>query len=98
MPNEEGVCLGTIKRKNKPDFESVDKSRNIPIAFIGSTKNLDERNEYIVPTLLKTWKKTAIIFDVSDKIGILTAGAREKLFENKILKFDPSKNNMKSEY
>lgn len=94
MPNEEGVCLGTIKRKNKPDFEIVDKSRNIPIAFIGSTKNLDERNEYIVPTLLKTWKKTAIIFDVSDKIGILTAGAREKLFENKILKFDPSKNNM----
>lgn len=46
MPNEEGVCLGTIKRKNKPDFEIVDKSRNIPIAFIGSTKNLDVNKEW----------------------------------------------------
>lgn len=94
MPNEEGVWLGNLKRKNKTDFEIVDRNTNVPISFISSTKNLDERSGYIVPTLLKTWKKTAIIFDVSDKIEILTAGAREKLFENKILKFDPSKNNM----
>lgn len=93
MPNEEGIWLGNIK-KGRTDFEIVDSNTNVPIAFISSSKSLDERSGYIVPTLLKTWKKTAIIFDVSDKIEILTAGAREKLFENKILKFDPSKNNM----
>ena len=93
MPNTEGIWLGNIKKRGT-DFEIVDSNQNIPIAFISSSKNLYERSRYIVPTLLKTWKKTAIIFDVSDKIEILTAGARGKLFENKILKFDPSKNNM----
>lgn len=93
MPNTEGIWLGNIKKRGT-DFEIVDSNQNIPIAFISGSKNLYERSRYIVPTLLKTWKKTAIIFDVSDKIEILTAGAREKLFENKILKFDPSKNNM----
>lgn len=93
MPNTEGIWLGNIKKRGT-DFEIVDSNQNIPITFISGSKNLYERSRYIVPTLLKTWKKTAIIFDVSDKIEILTAGAREKLFENKILKFDPSKNNM----
>ena len=93
MPNTEGIWLGNIKKRGT-DFEIVDSNQNIPIAFISSSKNLYERSRYIVPTLLKTWKKTAIIFDVSDKIEILTSGARKKLFENKILKFDPSKNNM----
>ena len=93
MPNTEGIWLGNIKKRGT-DFEIVDSNQNIPIAFISGSKNLYERSRYIVPTLLKTWKKTAIIFDVSDKIEILTAGARGKLFENKILKFDPSKNNM----
>lgn len=92
MPNEEGIWLGNIK-KGERNFEIVDSNKKIPIAFISGSKNLYERSRYIVPSLLKTWKKTAIIFDVSDKIEILTAGARKKLFENKILKFDPSKNN-----
>lgn len=91
MPNEEGVWLGNIKRKNKPDFEIVDGNTNVPIAFIGSTKNLDERSEYIVPTLLKTWKGTAVVFDVSDRAENLTAGTRKRIFKNKVLKFDPSK-------
>lgn len=91
MPNEEGVWLGNIKRKNKPDFEIVDKNTNVPIAFIGSTKNLDERSEYIVPTLLKTWKGTAVVFDVSDRSENLTAGTRKRIFKNKVLKFDPRK-------
>lgn len=91
MPNEEGVWLGNIKRKNKPDFEIVDGNTNVPIAFINSTKNLDERSEYIVPTLLKTWKGTAVVFDVSDRIENLTAGTRKRIFKNKVLKFNPSK-------
>lgn len=93
MPNEEGVWVGNIKRKNKPEFELVDKNKNIPIVFSSSTKNLDERSGYIVPTLLKTWKGTAVVFDVSDKIENLTAGTRKRIFKNKVLKFDPSKEN-----
>ena len=91
MPNEEGVWLGNIKRKNKIDFEIVDKNTNVPIAFISSTKNLDERSGYIAPTLLKTWKGTAVVFDVSDRTENLTGGARKRIFKNKVLKFDPSK-------
>lgn len=91
MPNEEGVWLGNIKRKNKIDFEIVDKNTNVPIAFISSTKNLDERSGYIAPTLLKTWKGTAVVFDVSDRTENLTAGTRKRIFKNKVLKFDPSK-------
>lgn len=91
MPNEEGVWLGNIKRKNKPDFEIVDSNTNVPIAFIGSTKNLDERSGYIAPTLLKTWKGTVAVFDVSDRVENLTAGTRKRIFKNKVLKFDPSK-------
>lgn len=93
MPNEEGVWLGNIKRKNKADFEIVDKNTNVPIAFISSTKNLNERSGYIAPTLLKTWKGTAVVFDVSDRVENLTAGTRKRIFKNKVLKFDPSKNN-----
>ena len=92
MPNEEGVWLGNIKRKNKPDFEIVDSNKNVPIAYISNTKNLDERSGYIVPTLLKTWKGTAVVFDVSDKTQNLTAGTRKRIFKNKVLKFEPSKN------
>ena len=92
MPNEEGVWLGNIKRKNKPDFEIVDSNTNVPIAYISNTKNLDERSGYIVPTLLKTWKGTAVVFDVSDKTQNLTAGTRKRIFKNKVLKFEPSKN------
>ena len=95
MPNEEGVWVGNIKRKNKPEFELVDKNKNIPIAFSSSTKNLEERSEYIAPTLLKTWKGTAVVFDVSDRVENLTAGTRKRIFKNKVLKFDPSKNNTK---
>lgn len=91
MPNEEGVWLGNIKRKNKIDFEIVDKNTNVPIAFISSTKNLDERSGYIAPTLLKTWKGTAVVFDVSDRTENLTGGARKRIFKNKVLKFEPSK-------
>lgn len=91
MPNEEGVWLGNIKRKNKPDFEIVDKNKNIPIAFISSTKNLNERSECIAPTLLKTWKGTAVVFDVSDRVENLTAGTRKRIFKNKVLKFNPSR-------
>ena len=91
MPNEEGVWLGNLKRNNKTDFEIVDRNTNVPISFISSTKNLDERSEYIAPTLLKTWKGTAVVFDVSDRIENLTAGTRKRIFENKVLKFDPRK-------
>ena len=91
MPNEEGIWLGNIKRNNKTDFEIVDKNTIIPISFISTSKNLDERSEYIAPTLLKTWKGTAVVFDVSDRIENLTAGTRKRIFKNKVLKFDPSK-------
>ena len=84
MPNEEGVWVGNIKRKNKPEFELVDKNKNIPIVFSSSTKNLEERSEYIAPTLLKTWKGTAVVFDVSDRVENLTAGTRKRIFKNKI--------------
>lgn len=91
MPNEEGVWLGNIKRKNKPEFELVDSNTNVPIAFISSSKSLEERSEYIAPTLLKTWKGTAVVFDVSDRVENLTAGTRKRIFKNKVLKFEPSK-------
>ena len=91
MPNEEGIWLGNLKRNNKTDFEIVDKNTSIPISFISTSKNLDERSGYIAPTLLKTWKGTAVVCDISDRIENLTAGTRKRIFKNKVLKFDPSK-------
>lgn len=90
MPNEEGIWLGNIK-KGRTDFEIVDSNTNVPIAFISSSKSLDERSKYIAPTLLKTWKGTAVVFDVSDRVENLTAGTRKRIFKNKVLKFDPRK-------
>ena len=79
MPNEEGIWLGNIK-KGRTDFEIVDSNTNVPIAFISSSKSLDERSKYIAPTLLKTWKGTAVVFDVSDRVENLTAGTRKRIF------------------
>lgn len=93
MPNDEGIWLGNLKRNNKTDFEIVDKNTSIPISFISTSKNLDERSGYIAPTLLKTWKGTVAVFDVSDRVENLTAGTRKRIFKNKVLKFDPSKEN-----
>lgn len=90
MPNEEGIWLGNIK-KGRTDFEIVDSNTNVPIAFISSSKSLDERSKYIAPTLLKTWKGTAVVFDVSDRVENLTTGTRKRIFKNKVLKFDPRK-------
>lgn len=40
--------------------------------------------------MLKTWEKTAIIFDVLGNVEKLTSMTRTKKFNNKIIKFSPS--------
>ena len=39
--------------------------------------------------MLKTWKETAIIFDVLGNVEKLTSNTRVKKFNNKIIKFSP---------
>ena len=48
---------------------------------------------YIVPTILKTWKESLFVFDVSGENYHLTSGARKEKFDNNILYFVPKSKN-----
>lgn len=87
--NKEGVWLGNVICSDGTITELVENNLENPIAFINKLGNSKEQDEYIVPTLLKTWKETAIIFDVLGNVEKLTSNARVKKFNNKIIKFSP---------
>ena len=87
--NKEGVWLGNVVQPDGTITELVENNLENPIAFINKSGNSKEQDEYIVPTLLKTWKETAIIFDVLGNVEKLTSNARAKKFNNKIIKFSP---------
>ena len=89
--NKEGVWLGNVVCSDGTISELVENNLENPIAFINKLGNSKEQDEYIVPTLLKTWKETAIIFDVLGNVEKLTSNARVKKFNNKIIKFSPDK-------
>lgn len=88
--NKEGVWIGNIVWPDGTILELVENNLENPIAFINKSGNSKEQDEYIVPTLLKTWQETAIIFDVLGEVQKLTSGTRVKKFNNKIIKFSPS--------
>ena len=87
--NKEGVWLGNVVQPDGTITELVENNLENSIAFISKSESSKEQDEYIVPTLLKTWQETAIIFDVLGNIEKLTSNARVKKFNNKIIKFSP---------
>lgn len=87
--NKEGVWIGNVICSDGTITELVENNLENPIAFINKSGNSKEQDEYIVPTLLKTWKETAIIFDVLGNVEKLTSNTRVKKFNNKIIKFSP---------
>lgn len=88
--NKEGVWIGNIVCPDGTIAELIENNLENPIAFINKSGNSKEQDEYIIPTLLKTWKETVIIFDVLGNVEKLTSGTRDKKFNNKIIKFSPS--------
>lgn len=87
--NKEGVWIGNMVWPDGTISELVENNLENPIAFINKLGNSKEQDEYIVPTLLKTWEKTAIIFDVLGNVEKLTSSTRAQKFNNKIIKFSP---------
>lgn len=87
--NKEGVWIGNMVWPVGTISELVENNLENPIAFINKSGNSKEQDEYIVPTLLKTWEKTAIIFDVLGNVEKLTSSTRAQKFNNKIIKFSP---------
>lgn len=87
--NKEGVWIGNMVWPDGTISELVENNLENPIAFINKSGNSKEQDEYIVPTLLKTWEKTAIIFDVLGNVEKLTSSTRAQKFNNKIIKFSP---------
>ena len=88
--NKEGVWLGNVVQPDGTITELVENNLENPIAFINKSGNSKEQDEYIMPTLLKTWQETAIIFDVLGNVEKFTSMTRAKKFNNKIIKFSPS--------
>lgn len=88
--NKEGVWIGNIVQSDGTITELIENNLENPIAFINKSGNSKEQDEYIIPTLLKTWKETAIIFDVLGDVEKLTSSTRVKKFNNKIIKFSSS--------
>lgn len=88
--NKEGIWIGNILWPDGTISELVENNSENPIAFISKSGNSKEQDEYIIPTLLKTWQETAIIFDVLGNVEKLTSMTRAKKFNNKIIKFSPS--------
>lgn len=86
---KEGVWIGNMVWPDGTISELVENNLENPIAFINKSGNSKEQDEYIVPTLLKTWEKTAIIFDVLGNVEKLTSSTRAQKFNNKIIKFSP---------
>ena len=89
--NKEGVWLGNVVQPDGTITELVENNLENSIAFISKSGSSKEQDEYIVPTLLKTWQETAIIFDVLGNVEKLTSSTRAKKFNNKIIKFSPCK-------
>lgn len=87
--NKEGVWIGNIVWPDGTISELVENNLENPIAFINKSGNSKEQDGYIVPTLLKTWQETAIIFDVLGNVEKLTSSTRAQKFNNKIIKFSP---------
>ena len=87
--NKEGVWLGNVVQPDGTITELVENNLENSIAFISKSGSSKEQDEYIVPTLLKTWQETAIIFDVLGNVEKLTSSTRAKKFNNKIIKFSP---------
>lgn len=87
--NKKGVWLGNVVQPDGTITELVENNLENSIAFISKSGSSKEQDEYIVPTLLKTWQETAIIFDVLGNVEKLTSSTRAKKFNNKIIKFSP---------
>lgn len=90
IENKEGILIGNIEKKKGSDFKIVDRNPKLPIIYMSNPyKRPKDNSEFIVPTLLETWKESAVVFETLNKVEPLTSGARKDKFDNKILKFSP---------
>jgi TRAG family protein len=83
---ESGVMLGKIE-----DRFLIDNSRQHILLTMPSRSG--KGVSCIVPTILKTWKKSLFVFDVKGENYQLTSGARKEKFDNHILRFAPKSKN-----
>lgn len=90
IENKEGIWIGNIEKKKGSDFKIVDRNQKLPIIYMSNpNKRPKDNSEFIVPTLLETWKESAVVFETLNKVEPLTSGSRKEKFGNKILKFSP---------
>lgn len=83
---ESGVMLGKIE-----DRFLIDDSRQHILLTMPTRSG--KGVSCIVPTILKTWKESLFVFDVSGENYHLTSGARKEKFDNHILRFAPKSKN-----
>ena len=83
---ESGVMLGKIE-----DSFLIDDSRQHILLTMPTRSG--KGVSCIVPTILKTWKESLFVFDVSGENYRLTSGARKEKLNNHILRFAPKSKN-----
>ena len=81
---ENGVVLGEY---NKRILRDNGKTHILLSAPTRTGKGVS----VIIPTLVDTWKDSVLVLDVKGENHQMTAGWRQKGFNNKILKFSPKK-------
>ena len=85
IKNENGVFLGEKNGKR-----IIENSKENLIIF--NNDNFDCNSTIILPTLLKTWKESAIILDYNEEIYNKTSGTRKEKMNNKVLQLDLNSN------
>ena len=85
--SKNGVFLG-----KKAGKRIIENSKMHSVIFDDNVESKSCKYAIILPTLLKSWKESAIILDYNGEIYNLTYGARKEKMNNKILKLDLDSN------
>lgn len=80
--NDEGVVLG---RMNGVTLRDNAKTHILVSAPTRTGKGVS----IIIPTLIDTWKESAVVLDIKGENYQKTSGARKELFDNRIIRFAP---------
>ena len=85
--SKNGVFLGEKNGKR-----IIENSKMHSIIFDNNIESKSCKYAIILPTLLKTWKESAIILDCNGEIYNKTSGTRKEKMNNKILQLDLDSN------
>lgn len=81
---EQGVVLGTFQNKVLKDNAKTH-------ILLSAPTRTGKGVSVIIPTLVDSWKDSVFVLDIKGENYQKTAGYRQKVFGNKILKFSPKK-------